>query len=112
MKIGVMAVRVALAGFVIPYMFIYDPALLLQTDSPLAVAYITFKALLAIGLWGGASSAYLVGPMGWAERIAATGAAFLLVAALPLTDELGFALGGAVILWNWRRHRAAAATAA
>ncbi len=107
MKIGVLAVRVALAGFVIPFMFIYDPALLLQTDSPLAVVYITFKALLAIGLWGGASSAYLIGPMGWGERAAATAGAFLLVAAVPLTDEIGFAVAAAVIAWNWRRTRAA-----
>jgi TRAP transporter 4TM/12TM fusion protein len=108
MKIGFLAVRVALAGFVIPYIFIYDPALLLQTDSVAAVIYVTFKALLAIALWGGASSGYLVGPMGWPERIAATAAAFLLIAAVPLTDEMGFVLGAAVIAWNWRRSRAPA----
>jgi TRAP transporter 4TM/12TM fusion protein len=105
MKIGIIAVRVALAGFVIPFMFVYDPALLLQTDSPMAVVYITFKALLAIGLWGGAASGYLIGPMGWVERGIATGAAALLIAAIPLTDELGFALSAAFIAWHWWRNR-------
>ncbi len=106
MKIGFLAVRVALAGFVIPYIFIYDSALLLQTDSVTDVVYVTLKALLAIGLWGGASSGYFIAPMGWPERIAATAAAFLLIAAVPLTDEIGFVLGAAVIVWNWRRSRA------
>ncbi|MBL8831725.1 MAG: TRAP transporter permease [Rhodospirillales bacterium] len=107
MKIGLIAVRVALAGFVIPYMFIYDPALLLQTDSPLAVVYITVKALLAICLWGGAASGYFLGPMGWPMRVLSTAAAGLLVAALPVTDELGFALGAAVIAINWWSSRKA-----
>ncbi len=111
MKIGFLAVRVALAGFVIPFLFIYDPALLLQTDSPLAVVYVTFKALVAIALWGGASSSYLIGPMGWIERGAATLGAFLLIAAVPLTDEIGFVVCAAVVAWNWWRSRARAAIA-
>ncbi|MBL0931289.1 MAG: TRAP transporter permease [Alphaproteobacteria bacterium] len=111
MKIGMIAVRVALAGFVIPFMFVYDPALLLQTDDPLAVVYITFKALLAIGLWGGAASGYLIGPMGWIDRAIATIAAALLIAAVPITDELGFALSAVFIAWHWWRTRQAPARA-
>ena len=48
MKIGWKATHIAIAGFVIPYMAVYDPALMLQGDCTLAaVAYIVFKAMLA-----------------------------------------------------------------
>jgi TRAP-type uncharacterized transport system fused permease subunit len=109
MRIGLLCLRLAVAGFVVPYMMVYDPALLLQTTSPLAVAYITFKALLAVGLWGAAAIGYLWAPLNWAERGLATAAAFLLVVAVPITDEVGFALAGVFLLWHWRRSHAARA---
>jgi TRAP-type uncharacterized transport system fused permease subunit len=71
----------------------------------MAVIYITFKALLAIGLWGAAATGHLLGPLNWAERAFATGSAALLIAALPITDELGFALSAAFIAWHWWRNR-------
>ena len=113
MKVGVDCMRVAIAGFVVPFMAVYAPALMLQDGDPFAaeygfipaVAYITLKALLSIGLWGAAAVGYLIGPLTWYERIAATTAAFLLVTALPITDELGFVLTILVALYHWRRQR-------
>jgi TRAP-type uncharacterized transport system fused permease subunit len=89
-------------------MAVYAPALMLQTDSWLAVLYIVFKALVAIGLWGAGAIGYLFGPLNWAERLFGIAAASFLVLALPLTDEIG--LGGAALLvaWHlWRQRRAA-----
>ena len=58
MKIGVKAVQIAIAGFVVPYMAVYDPHLMLQGDiSIFNVAYVVFKSLLAIGLWARRRSA-------------------------------------------------------
>lgn len=115
LKIGIEAIKVALAGFIIPFMAVYTPALMLQDGGPLAaeigywpaVAYIVFKAALAIGLWGAAAIGFLVGPLRWWERLVAAAAAFTLVAAVPLTDEIGFVLSAAIIgwhLWQIRRH--------
>jgi TRAP transporter 4TM/12TM fusion protein len=112
MRTGWKATHIAIAGFVIPYMAVYDPALMLQPGpsgaiEPLSVLYIVGKALLAIGLWGGAAIGYLLGPLNLLERIVAFAAAALLVAALPLTDELGFAACGTFVLWHWLRTRRA-----
>ena len=63
-------------------------------------------------LWGSASVGYLRGPLNWPERIVATAAAFLLVVAIPWTDEAGFALGAAFLAWHVYRTRAAAGAAA
>ncbi|HEY3917854.1 MAG TPA: TRAP transporter permease [Stellaceae bacterium] len=111
-EIGFLATRVALAGYVIPYMWIYDPSLMLQGNwSWISVGYIVFKALFAIMLWGGAATGYLFARMSWLERLVATAAAFLIVAAVPWTDEAGFALGAGLLLFNAWRSRAALAAA-
>jgi TRAP transporter 4TM/12TM fusion protein len=115
MKIGLQAVRIAIAGFIIPYMAVYAPALMLQGGTALDFAYILFKAILAILLWGGAAIGYWFAPLNWFERAFGFVAAALLVAAAPLTDELG--IGAALLLMAWhavrvRGHRRTAATEA
>jgi len=111
MKIGWKATHIAIAGFVIPYMAVYDPSLMLQSGTWLDTAYVVLKAVIAIVLWGSASIGYLRAPINWAERIVATGAAFLLVVAIPWTDEAGFALAAAFVGWHWLRSRPVKRTA-
>jgi len=106
MRIGWKATHIAIAGFVIPYMAVYDPSLMLQTGTLLDTAYVVFKAIIAILLWGAASIGYLRAPLNWAERIFVTIAAFLLVVAIPWTDEVGFGLCAAFIAWHLFRTRA------
>jgi TRAP transporter 4TM/12TM fusion protein len=106
MKIGFKATQIAVAGFVVPYMAIYDPALMLQGHwTVLTVAYVAFKAVLAIGLWSVMTIGYLWQPVGGFGRLFAFVAAALLVAAVPFTDQIGFAMAAAFILWQWFRNR-------
>jgi len=118
MKIGWKATHIAIAGFVIPYMAVYDPALMLQPTGAgggidyLAVVYVVFKTVLAIGLWGAAAIGYLRSPINWGERIFAFAASALLVAAVPWTDQAGFVLSGLFIAWHLWRSRAARLAAA
>lgn len=106
LAISLQAIRVAVAGFIIPFMAVYAPALMLQGDPGwMEVAYVVFKALLAIWLWGCTAIGYWLGPMSWLERLWAFVAAALLVAAVPLTDELGLAAGLAWLGWHFWRHR-------
>lgn len=120
LQIGLQCMRIAIAGFVIPFMAVYTPALMLQDGGPLAaelgypvaVLYIVFKTVLSILLWGAAAIGYGLRPLLWYERLLATAAAFSMVVALPLTDELGFALAVGVIGWHWWSCRQPAATSA
>lgn len=107
--ISLQAVRVAIAGFIVPYMAVYSPALMLQGEGgAVAVAWVTFKALVAVGLWGMAAIGYLWGPLKAWERVWALLAAALLVVALPITDELGLAAAAALLLWHrWRQRQPA-----
>ncbi|MBY0610942.1 MAG: TRAP transporter permease [Beijerinckiaceae bacterium] len=90
LKISVQAVRIAMAGFVIPYIAVYDPALMLQTAqgqplSLVAVAGIFISTLVAIGLWGAASIGYFTRPLGPGARLIAVLAATLIVGSVPLS---------------------------
>ena len=115
MKIGFVATRIALPGFVVPFMAVYAPSLMLQPQDPLAAAwglplaaaYMLFKACVAVGLWGAAAMGFLFRPLSWPERGFATAAAFLLVVSLPLTDELGFAASALFVGWHWWSARRA-----
>ena len=109
MRIGWKATHIAIAGFVIPYMAVYDPALMLQPDasgglSAIAVVYVIVKTVIAIGLWGGAAVGFFLrGPLTWIERIIAFASAALLVAAAPWTDQVGFVASALFIAWHlWR----------
>jgi TRAP transporter 4TM/12TM fusion protein len=108
MRIGLNCMRLATAGFVVPFMAVYAPALMLQSNDIGAIVYIIFKALVAIGLWGAASIGYFRDRLSWPERILAATAAFFLVAAIPVTDEIGFALGIVFLAWQALRRRRAA----
>ncbi|MDI4665832.1 TRAP transporter permease [Xanthobacter autotrophicus] len=111
--IGWIATRIALAGYVVPFMAVYSPALMLQDGDPMAgaigfwpaVAYVVLKAVIAIILWAGTATGYLLGPLNVLERILAFMAAALLIMALPLTDEAGFAMAVGFLAWHYRCTR-------
>ncbi len=109
LKISLWAVRIAAAGFVVPFMAVYDSALMLQGDSVWACVYVVLKAAFAIGLWGAASIGYLNGPLAWWERVLALVVGALLIVAMPYTDQVGIALGLLLLGQHlWRSRRAVA----
>ncbi|WP_435259548.1 TRAP transporter permease [Thioclava sp. FR2] len=100
LTISIQAVKIAAAGFVIPFMAVYTPALMLQDGGPLAaslgyipaVIYIVLKTVVAIGLWGVAVIGWLGSPLAVWQRGLAMLAAFSLVVAHPMSDIVGFVL--------------------
>ncbi len=105
MRIGWIATRIAIAGYVVPYMAVYDPALMFQTGTVFDTAYVTVKAIIGIVLWGTTVTGYFLAPINWVERAFAFVAAAFLVAAVWWTDYVGFAASAAFILWHWLRVR-------
>ncbi len=112
-KIGWTAVRIALPGWIAPFMAVYAPALMLQPVGPrvaayglvAAAAYVILKAVIAVTLWGVAATGYFLNTVNWLERIIAFAAAALLVLELPWTDPVGFAACGAFFAWQFYKGR-------
>ena len=97
-SISIQAVLIALPGFIIPYMAVYDPTLMLQPVAGLegnaywyAVVYVCFKALLALTLWGVAAFGYLAMPVSLLGRLFCFVAAMFLVVPNWWSDYIGFA---------------------
>lgn len=113
-KIGWEAMRIALAGYVIPFIFVYSPALMLQAGDPMAaklgfygaVALASLKALVAIGLFGMVAIGFLFTRLTLIERLVALGAALCLLGEFPFSDTAGFVLAAAIVLWQWRQRPA------
>ena len=112
LKISLWAIRIAVAGFIVPFMAVYEPALMLQGDSLLATLYVVFKAALAIGIWGAIFTGFLQAKMPWWERALGFAAGASLILATPLSDEIGFALAAIFIAQHlWRARHVQVATA-
>ncbi|MCP3394293.1 TRAP transporter permease [Bradyrhizobium sp. CCGB12] len=111
-KIGWEAMRIALAGYVIPFIFVYSPALMLQAGDPMAaklgfygaVALASFKALVAIALFGMVAIGFLFTRLTLIERLVALGAALCLLGEFQFSDTAGFVLAAALVLWQWRQR--------
>ncbi|MDD3937407.1 TRAP transporter permease [Rhodoferax sp.] len=106
LKISIQALRVAIAGFIVPFMAVYSPALMLQSGDWVDTSWIVFKALVAIAMWGAGAIGFLITRLNLVERVVAIASASLLVVALPLTDELGLGLIAVFIVWHVWRSRA------
>ncbi|MGL4263647.1 MAG: TRAP transporter large permease subunit, partial [Afipia sp.] len=119
-KIGWEAMRIALAGYVIPFIAVYSPALMLQNGDPMqatlgfygAVAYAFIKAIVAIGLFGMVAIGFLFTRMTALERIVSFVAALFLLGEFTYSDELGFAIAVGAVIWQWRKKPAPVTVAA
>lgn len=106
--IGWQATRIAIAGFLIPFMGVYTPSLMLQQGGavaaefgyPAEVAWVTFKAFVTIGMSGVAAIGFFFVRASWLERLLAVAAAVLIISPLPWSDQAGLALSLVVTLVN------------
>ncbi|WP_264844266.1 TRAP transporter permease [Caldinitratiruptor microaerophilus] len=108
---GIEAVKVGAAGFIVPYMFVFGPALLFL-GSPGQIAWALVTATTGSVALAAALRGYLFRPATWLERVLLGAAAFLLIDQGLVTDAVGFGLLlGAVLLQRLTGRRPAAVPA-
>lgn len=90
-KTGVTSAKLAIAAFIIPYMFVFNPALLMIDSSFLEVVWVTITALVGMIAIGAGLIGYWYRKCNWIERILITGTGFLLIFPETLTDVIGIA---------------------
>jgi TRAP-type uncharacterized transport system fused permease subunit len=104
MATGIEAFRLGFAGFLVPFVFVYQPALLVTGD--LLATSISF-ALAGLGVicLAAATIGHLGSPLGWVERGLLVGTAFLLVFPSRGLEVAGIGAALALGLWSWARGR-------
>jgi TRAP-type uncharacterized transport system fused permease subunit len=104
---GYEAVRIAAAGFIVPFMFVYEPALLAIGDWP-TIALATVTAIIGVAALAASLYGYLLAPLPLWQRLLLAIAALLLIKPGLATDAIGLALLGAVAAMQWIARRRAA----
>ncbi|MGQ0663873.1 MAG: TRAP transporter permease [Pseudomonadota bacterium] len=104
------SVRYGIAAFVVPFMFFYNPELLMKGDD-LQIALMFVTAVFGIYFLALASEGWIRGPLNLALRAGLLVAAFLLVAGSLWLDIAGLAIGGGIYAWRYIRSRQARAAA-
>lgn len=104
MKTGLQSVKLSLAGFIVPYMFIYNTALLLIDTTPFIAIRVSITAIIGVCMIGMATEGYLFTNMHNILRILAFAGALLLITANVVQDAIGLLL--LVLILLVQRHAA------
>jgi TRAP transporter 4TM/12TM fusion protein len=113
MKTGVQATKLAIAAFIIPYIFVYNPEMLLFgfAQHPVEGVWMIVSAIVGIvGLAAGVEGFLLV-RLTWYERVASIVGGLLLVIPGLVTDAIGAAVLVAFVSLQVAKKRAAAGAA-
>lgn len=97
MKTGIRGMLFALVGFLVPFVFVYNPAILLQGDA-LSIAWGAAQVLAATFFLAITVCGFFKREMTWWERVLTFAAAILLMTPEVITSIIGIAIGAGVLL--------------
>lgn len=104
MDVGWQAMRFAIAGFIIPFMFIYGPAMVLE-GAGIEIATSILTGLLGTYALAGAVQGYLLKQTTWIDRGILLIAAISLIKPGYLTDIVGFCLLALVLAMHYIQRK-------
>lgn len=109
MKTGVASVKLAIAGFIVPFMFVYAPQLMLINTTLVEGTMVALTGCLGVFLIAVAVEGYFLAPVSLLLRaVAAVGALMLIKPGID-TDVIGIAV--LAVLYFFQRRKAASAAA-
>ncbi|MCD7748523.1 MAG: TRAP transporter permease, partial [Oscillospiraceae bacterium] len=89
MRTAVNATKLAIAAFVVPYIFAFNPAMLLIDTNALEVIQLIITSVVGMVSLGVALEGYLRGPVPWPLRIVAAAGGLFLIYPGTLSDVVG-----------------------
>ncbi|MDR1481326.1 MAG: TRAP transporter permease, partial [Synergistaceae bacterium] len=98
MKTGGTAFKLALAGFIVPYIYVYNPILLFIDATPGPMIQAILTAMIGVFLLAMATIGHYKAPLHWAVRLIALVGALGLLDPGTLTDIIGLALLGVIFV--------------
>lgn len=111
LKTGINASKLAIAAFIIPYMFVLSPVILMVDATVGNVLLATVTAIVGMVALSSALIGYLVDNCRAYERIILIAGGLMMIKPGMLTDIAGFVLFALVLVSQWQRKKAQRAAA-
>ena len=106
LKTGVHASKLAVAAFIIPYIFVLSPVILMVDATPLALILATLSALAGMIAVSSALCGFLADHCRLYERALLVGAGLLMIKPGGTTDLIGCAIFAAILAMQYQRMKA------
>ncbi|MBA2132730.1 TRAP transporter permease [Capillibacterium thermochitinicola] len=101
LRTGVIATRLAIAAFIVPYMVVLNPAMLLINASLYQIVQFTITSLAGMFALAGGLEGFMRDKLSTWQRILAVGGGLLLIHPDLLTDLIGLAMIGVVVAFQY-----------
>ena len=100
LKTGIEATRLAIAAFLVPYIFVYNPQMLMLDAQWYEIVFIAVTALIGMFGIGMALEKYWESKLNVIQQLMALAGGLLLIIPGWVTDLIGFVLIALVVLWQ------------
>ncbi|MDK2816848.1 MAG: hypothetical protein PWR22_1477 [Moorella sp. (in: firmicutes)] len=104
-KTGITAFKLGIAAYIVPFMFVFNPALLLIGISPAALVQAAITSMVGVYFLAAATEGWLRGKTNLLERLLLFGASVMLINPGILTDLMGLVLGGIAMVSQYLRYQ-------
>lgn len=110
MRTGVTAAKLAIAAFIVPYIFVLSPELLMINATAPTIIYSALTAL--VGMWGVSMAmiGFCQNVLNWLQRIMFFAGGLCMIIPGSITDVIGLALLAAAFMWQRTNKRKGAIT--
>lgn len=89
MRTGFVSMKLAIAGFIVPFTFVYNHSLLLIDTTLLEGIIVTLTSIAGVVMLGIATESYFMAPLAWPLRILMLAGAIMLITPNMLQDIIG-----------------------
>ena len=103
MGTSVASFKIGLAAFIVPFMFFYSPAMLME-GSPMQILRVGLTATLGIVLLSGMVQKWFFGPVNLVQRVVMLVGALFLIYGGIYTDIAGLAIGIVLFMMQRKAH--------
>ena len=108
LRTGINASKLAIAAFIIPYMFVLSPVLLMLEGTMLDLFMTTLTALIGMVALSSALIGYLADNCSLLERLVLVAGGLMMLKPGFMTDIAGFALFAVILILQLKRRKSAA----
>jgi TRAP transporter 4TM/12TM fusion protein len=97
-RTGIIATRLAITAFIIPYIFVLSPQMLLINTDVISVVQIVITSTIGMFAIAGGLEGYMKKPLMWWQRILAIIGGLMMIDPRLMTDLIGIAIIGIVVV--------------